>query len=454
MNTLYQLYSPEHSPEEITGLSTYPTMVMAFGCLGLLPLSFVIGRRPVFLLAVTVALITNITAGTSTTFKGHFVSRIFSGLATGATESILPLILSDITFLNERSFFFGLYWSVQNGVSSGILIGLSYLVAAESWRWYYYLFGITLGVSTILVFFCLPETKFFRSPTSLDGQVVYTDEFGTTRIVSDQEARELFGTVEEHIAHTSEKKTFIQELKPWSDVTPNGLSVLVQSYGKILKSLSSPGVILALLCSSISLGIGIAITLVYSTILIQSYHWSPSSVGLFNAGVIPASMIAMFYSGWCADKINIWLARRNNGVHVPEHHLIHLIIPALTGVCGIVIIAVCSSNPEKHSAWGLVVGWAIYQFSFTCIIITTTTFAAEVIPENPGAAMVVVIGGKNIVSFGAAHGIIPMVMKYSYMKTFMILMGIFIGIHALGIPVFFLNHKVSLTQMHPKTLVY
>jgi len=87
------------------------------------------------------------------------------------------------------------------------------------------------------------------------------------------------------------------------------------------------------------------------------------------------------------------------------------------------------------------IGWAIYQFSFTAILITTTTFAGEVIPDNPGAAMVVVIGGKNIVSFAAAQGIVPMTHEFSYLKSFMILLGIYIGICLLGIPVYFLNSK-------------
>jgi hypothetical protein len=86
-------------------------------------------------------------------------------------------------------------------------------------------------------------------------------------------------------------------------------------------------------------------------------------------------------------------------------------------------------------------GWAIYEFSFTSIIITTTTFAAEVIPENPGAGVVVVVGGKNLVSFGAAQGIVPMVHTFNYLTAFMILMGIFAAICLLGIPVWFLNAK-------------
>lgn len=413
----------------------------------MLPLAFVFGRRPVFLVAVIVAFICNITAGASKTFESHFISRIFAGLASGVTESLLPLILSDITFLNERSFFFGLYWSVQNSVGAGLLIGTSYMIAATSWRWYYWMFSITLGVSALLVILLMPETKYMRSPTSIEGQVVFTDEFGHTHIVSDEEARQRFGDVMEMSNTITEKKTFIQELKPWSPVAPNGFSIWLTAYTKILKSLSSPGVIFALMASSISLGIGIGITLIYSAILVERYHWSQASVGLFNIGIIPASFVAMLYAGWCAEKINLWLARRNNGIHLPEHHLVHMIVPCLAGIIGIVAIAVCAAHPERYSAWGLVVGWAIYQFSFTAIIITSTTFAAEVIPDNPGAAMVVVVGGKNIVSFGASYGIVPMISKYSYMETFMILMGIFFGIFLLGIPVFFLNLKVSATSI-------
>lgn len=66
------------------------------------------------------------------------------------------------------------------------------------------------------------------------------------------------------------------------------------------------------------------------------------------------------------------------------------------------------------------IGWGIYQFSFTCILVSTTSFTAEVIPNSPGAAMVIVVGGKNIISFGASYGLIPMLLIYTYLTAFMI----------------------------------
>ena len=59
-------------------------------------------------------------------------------------------------------------------------------------------------------------------------------------------------------------------------------------------------------------------------------------------------------------------------------------------------------------------GWNIYQFTFVSMLIITTTFAAEAWPKNPGPAIVMVVGGKNLISFRASYGLIPMVTEHGY----------------------------------------
>lgn len=60
---------------------------------------------------------------------------------------------------------------------------------------------------------------------------------------------------------------------------------------------------------------------------------------------------------------------------------------------------------------------------------TTTHFASEAMPENPGPALVMVIGAKNVVSFGASKGIVPMVQKYDYLTAYMIVSTFTNSIH-------------------------
>lgn len=68
------------------------------------------------------------------------------GLATGASGSLLSLILREVIFLHERAYIFGLYWMVQNALSSTINLTSSYvnLTSAEGsiaeplsllWQW-------------------------------------------------------------------------------------------------------------------------------------------------------------------------------------------------------------------------------------------------------------------------------------------------------------------------------
>ena len=56
----------------------------------------------VVLLAATIA------AAVQNSYNGHLAARIAQGLATGASESLLPLMLTEITFLHERGRVFGL----------------------------------------------------------------------------------------------------------------------------------------------------------------------------------------------------------------------------------------------------------------------------------------------------------------------------------------------------------
>jgi hypothetical protein len=123
-------------------------------------------------------------------------------------------------------------------------------------RWFYWLMAIFSGFGGLIAFVCLPETRYNRSPMSVRGQVVHTDEFGVTRILSDDEARE-FGAYngDNNInPNTTQKRTFVQTLNPISPVAPHGFRLAGAVLLKMLSALSSPAVIWAILASSISLG--------------------------------------------------------------------------------------------------------------------------------------------------------------------------------------------------------
>jgi hypothetical protein len=77
--------------------------------------------------------------------------------------------------------------------------------------WYYGIYVITIGVGLIISFFLAFETRFNRPPTTIDGQLLFTDDFGNIRILSDTEAQAHLAELERllrifperHIANSS-----------------------------------------------------------------------------------------------------------------------------------------------------------------------------------------------------------------------------------------------------------
>jgi hypothetical protein len=93
----------------------------------------------------------------------------------------------------------------------------------------------------------------------------------------------------------------------------------------------------------------------------------------------------MLYAGYLGDRFTFWMAKRNKGIHIPEHRLPLLIIPGIIGFGGILLYGFTATNKnQKFSWWAPVMGWTLLEFTFVCALILSTTFAAEAWPKNPG----------------------------------------------------------------------
>ncbi|KAK4044094.1 major facilitator superfamily domain-containing protein [Parachaetomium inaequale] len=395
LNVFFELYGPQgYSSEQVVFLITLPTLCIGLGNYIILPLSLVYGRRPVFLIS--------------------------KGLATGTSESLLPLMLTEVTFLHERARIFDL-----------------------GWRWYYWVFVMTVGVGIVFAYLFAFETQFSRPAVSLDGQIVITDEFGVTRVIPDAEAQEYVANMGKAglapppgPAHaTAKKKTYAQRIRPWSTPHPHTLRVVALSWLYMAQSLLSPGILYSVLTSSITLGCAVGMSLTYNAVLTQNHGWRQQDVGLVNVGGIVGALLGTLYCTFLGGPFVL-------GVHTPEHHLLTLAPPR--------------RHRRRHAApvrlhrrWGslrlLVVGAlprvTVFQYSFTAVLIVSTTFASEAAPKHPGPALVVVVGTKNIVSFGVTYGLTPMVERHGYEWAFGVLAAMLAAVFLLGIPVYILNPR-------------
>jgi MFS family permease len=397
------------------------------------------GRRPVFIASTIILLAALIGAALQNSYSAHLGTRVLQGLATGSTESVLPLILTEISYLADRGKLMGLYWGSQNLLTAVLTITASYEVAALGWRWYYWVFAFTIGAGLIFVLFGAFETSFQRSLVSIDGLVIVTDEFGVTQVVPDDQAQDRLADAQsDHDSESDMPRTsYMQKLKPWSKPRPRPIRIMVTAWLQMAFSLTSPALLYVILISSAALSGTIFQSLTYATTLI-SLGWSEKSIGLINVGAIVGSVIAMVYCQFISDPLVIWLARRNQGIHKPEHRL----VPLVPVVClGFAMHLVFGFSATSTSAWGTIVSYTLSNAAFIAILIISSTFATEATPKYPGPAIVMVIGSKNIISFGVSHALSGTIGVHPLAWSFGVFAGVYAALALLGVPVYFLNPR-------------
>ncbi|KAL4735874.1 major facilitator superfamily domain-containing protein [Aspergillus similis] len=447
LGVFINLYALEGvSEDRVAWLTTFPSLFIGIGNFIILPLGLAFGRRPVFLGSVVLLLATTIGCAFTKTFEQHLALRIIQGFVTGAAESLLPLILSEVTFLHQRGKIYGIYWATQNIVNSCLNLASSYEVAALGWQWYYWVFVIAVGSGLVIAFFACFETAYHRSTQIVDGSVVTTDQFGVTRVLRGEEAEAYIRAQAEANADSDRisdalrpKKTYLESLKPWSGLENTFFRTVMQAWYHMLQALTSPGILYATLLSAAVLAAAIGMSLTYNVVLEYNYGWSAANVGLINLGGVFGSFGGLLYAGVLGDWLILRLARRSNGIHTPENRLLLLVFP---GLLTIMTLLLYGFTADGSSTWGgPYMAWALFEVAFVAVLIISTSFAAEAWDKHAGPALVIVVGTKNIISFGISYALIPMVNNYSYAVGMGMLTAVSGFIFLLGIPVYYLNPK-------------
>lgn len=267
-----------------------------------------------------------------------------------------------MSYVHERAFYFGAYWVVSGyvmrfrhwllttlgvkaqSIFTAILNAAStYEAVYLDWTWYYWvrcifrvgklvlitiriqIFAILAAVGTVMIILICPETKFARPAFAIDGQLTKVDEYGNLVVLSDEEAKGLGGSADNVLRTNDEEDsrnyTYMDSLSLIQPINKSAIRVALQSYWQMLLALTNPAIVWALGAASAVLAVTISQSLSFGSILGRVYHWKEENVGLVYLGALPAAALAFLTCGWGGDKLNLWFARRNGGVHLPEHRV-------------------------------------------------------------------------------------------------------------------------------------
>ena len=140
------------------GITTF-TVCFAVAPMILAPFSETYGRRPVFLTAGLVYVLSQLGSAVTRSFGGMLVTRALAGISCSVFSTIVGGVLSDIYTVKERNTAMAIFSGAALS-GSGIGPAVSGVMAQHlSWRWIFYLQTITCGLVVAALFFFFPETR-------------------------------------------------------------------------------------------------------------------------------------------------------------------------------------------------------------------------------------------------------------------------------------------------------
>jgi MFS family permease len=101
-------FAPPSDPNFISYISkvayffTGASLTIGIGQFIWTPVAIKYGRRPVYLICLSLLTVCNIWAACSRSYGSMLGARLLTGIAAGAPELVAPLTLTDIFFLHQR----------------------------------------------------------------------------------------------------------------------------------------------------------------------------------------------------------------------------------------------------------------------------------------------------------------------------------------------------------------
>ena len=288
-----------------------PALGLAIGPLFWSSLSDIYGRRIIFIIGTMIALVSTIGAAVANDYGGYMAARFFQGFGASPSSTVGLAIVNDLFFEYERGQKFGL-WVLALDV--GLLVGpiLGGFVDLVSSDWIQWFTAILFGFLLVLEMLFMSETLYPRSymlsrmpRANGDGETIELERMesplGNETQVDLKRTKRLFFLNVRPVPG-------MRHPKPWDSVL------------RFILTFKYPIVVISIGVYSFTWYWWI---LSIITMLPAAYvQYSPQIQGLLFIGLLLGTLFSeAFCSGNLSDYIMLKLAKRNNGIRVPEMRL-------------------------------------------------------------------------------------------------------------------------------------
>jgi MFS family permease len=323
-------------------------------------------------------------------------ASILHGIGAGTAETIPPVLIADVMFLNERGFWMNVYtWSYFGSLMVGPIISGA-MSDRFGWRSFWWLNVAGYAFSFLFQLFLFPETYYDRRHLVGGVGVEHTSsmpsdpdtEKPTSEPISEAYPTTRIGNVFRKGGPTKIQFTTLKmrasKREAWLSIwTPIMLfSFPVVEWTSFAFSWAASAFLMLNLTQS-------------QAFAAPPYLLSSSAVGLTNFAPLVGGTIGMFVAGPLSDWVSMRATKRNGGIREPEMRLPTLIPFALLAIVGGLVTAYGYQN--KWS-WEIIVviGYGLLGLQVTAISAIAMTYSVDSYKPVAGEIMVTATVNKNV----------------------------------------------------------
>lgn len=137
---------------------------LGVGSVVMSPTAILYGKRPIYLLGVTLLVLSAIWCALSPNYPSLAVARVFQGIAVSPVECLPSATIAEIYFLHERAYRIGIYTLLLLGGKNLVPLVSAAIIDSMGWRWVFWIVAIIAGACLVFLFAFIPETFWDRTP--------------------------------------------------------------------------------------------------------------------------------------------------------------------------------------------------------------------------------------------------------------------------------------------------
>lgn len=329
-------------------------LFLGWGCLIWQPIALTYGRRGVYIVSALLSLGPMIWTIYSSSPGVWYAHRILLGILASPVESLPEVSVPDLFFAHERGTYMAIYTFVLFGSNFLAPFMAGFIYDAMGWHAVIWFGTIVLACCTVLLFFTMEETMYFRSTVegvendTIEGVAVEHQ----SRNEMPEKVKEGGQSGEIAITNASSRsqspirenfmpeRTYLQKLNlfvAWPN-RPTPKEHLTMMWRPLVIFFKFPSVTWAGFLYGTNLSWYNVLNATMSLILTaKPYKFKASMVGTAYLAPSIGAALACVFAGWFGDKVALYFARRNGGVREPEHRLWTLAFSGLMATAGLIL---------------------------------------------------------------------------------------------------------------------